>query len=155
MLLLLKPRSYWTHDWIMGQDHASVTVKSQQRADMESFFFPHSHPPPWRWKAVGRSPCSLASCCTARLLWRRKRSGRRPLSHRPQSFCLEKEWKSRGLLTARQHECFYISALCFVWSCFFLPPFYSHNSHSCISAVGAADGERGQRHKGATSGGQQ
>lgn len=23
----------------MGQDHASVTVKSQQRADMESFFF--------------------------------------------------------------------------------------------------------------------
>lgn len=35
------------------------------------------------------SPCSPSSSRTARLLWTRKRNGRRPPSHRPQSFCLE------------------------------------------------------------------
>lgn len=68
--------------------------------------------------------------------------------------------ESRGHVTA-QGETKTSVFFFFAFSCFFLfcppphAPFSSHNSHSCISGVGAADGERGQRHKGATSGGQQ
>lgn len=51
-----------------------------------------------RRRAVGTNPCSPPSSRTARLLWTRTRSGRRPPSHRPQSFCLgeEEEGAERG-----------------------------------------------------------
>lgn len=67
----------------------------------------------WHWRRrrdVEMSPCSPSSSRTARLLWTRMRSGRRPLSHRPQSFCLEEEGRTRetegsGHMTKlNQHE---------------------------------------------------
>lgn len=59
----------------------------------------------WRWRrslAVETKPCSLSSAQTPRLLWTRRRYGRRQLSHRPRSFYLEVEGDRRqGELTKR------------------------------------------------------
>lgn len=52
----------------------------------------------WCWRrrrGVEMNPCSPSSSRTAWLLWTRTRSGRRPPSHRPQSFCLEEEEQKR------------------------------------------------------------
>ena len=90
------------HSGVQNVMCAVLTLRSVQNMSV----FVSSDLQTWRWRRrqdVGMNPCSPSSSRTARLLWMRTRSGRRPPSHRPRSSCLEEE-EQEGEATEQREQ---------------------------------------------------